>query len=103
MDYQCNFTNKDLLTGNVEVRIINHQQQPFHVEIIDNSYQTNSQSRTRKPAAAANFVLNLEKSFGLYDFSIKTNGHDTFEKRYAGRVETGKSSFSDPLMGRVSV
>lgn len=103
MDYQCSLTNKKVLTGNVELKIVNHQQQPFEVEIIDNSYQTNSQSRTIKPSTTANFVLNLEKSFGWYDFSIKTKGHDTFEKRYAGRVETGKSSFSDPLMGKTIV
>jgi phospholipase C len=46
--------------------------------------------------------LNLEKSFGWYDFILQiTNGAHTAAYRYAGRVETGKSSYSDPLMGGV--
>jgi hypothetical protein len=27
-------------------------------------------------------------------------GHQHFEKRYAGRIETGRDSISDPHMGR---
>ena len=46
-------------------------------------------------------MLNLRDSHGWYDFSIKVAGYDDFEKRYAGRVETGKEGFSDPFMGRV--
>jgi len=46
-------------------------------------------------------VLDLAKSFGWYDFSVKVRGFDHFEKRYAGRVETGRSSYSDPFMGGV--
>jgi phospholipase C len=30
---------------------------------------------------------------------VKIKGNNLFEKRYAGRVETGKESFTDPMMG----
>jgi phospholipase C len=44
--------------------------------------------------------LNLVKSFGWYDFTVQlTKGTLTSAYRYAGRIETGKSSYSDPLMG----
>ncbi|MEZ4903534.1 MAG: hypothetical protein R2822_18105 [Spirosomataceae bacterium] len=46
-------------------------------------------------------ILDLTTSFGWYDFSVKVAGFEAFEQRFAGRVETGKASFSDPLMGRV--
>jgi len=46
-------------------------------------------------------VLNLGKSSGWYDFTVKVSGADNFEKRFAGRVETGKESITDPYMGRV--
>ncbi|HEY8397558.1 MAG TPA: phospholipase C, phosphocholine-specific, partial [Flavihumibacter sp.] len=44
--------------------------------------------------------LDLSASFGWYDFTIQiSNGTETASYRYAGRVETGKASFSDPAMG----
>ena len=46
-------------------------------------------------------MLNLNKSFYWYDISVKIKGNDIFEKRYAGRVETGRESKSDPAMGMV--
>ena len=50
-----------------------------------------------------NVLLNLKASFGWYDFSVKIEGFEPFEQRFAGRVETGKESFSDPLMGRLEL
>ena len=46
-------------------------------------------------------IIDLNKSSGWYDFTVKITGHDIFERRYAGRVETGKPGISDPAMGRV--
>ncbi len=46
-------------------------------------------------------VVDLVKSLGWYDFSLKVSGTDSFEKRFAGRVETGKPGYSDPHMGMV--
>jgi phospholipase C len=43
--------------------------------------------------------LNLRKSYNWYDFILSINGYPDFAKHYAGRVETGKSSYSDPAMG----
>jgi phospholipase C len=45
----------------------------------------------------------LVKSHYWYDFSVTIAGADGFLRRFAGRVETGKSGFSDPLMGRLGV
>jgi phospholipase C len=45
-------------------------------------------------------ALDTGNSFGWYDFSVKIKGNTTFERRYAGRVETGAASKTDPLMGR---
>jgi hypothetical protein len=38
--------------------------------------------------------------YGCYDFTVKAEGSTT-ECRFAGHVKTGRSSFSDPLMGGV--
>ncbi|MCE6989855.1 phosphocholine-specific phospholipase C [Dyadobacter sp. CY323] len=45
--------------------------------------------------------LDLSKSFGWYDFTVQVSkGPLSASYRYAGRIETGKSSYTDPLMGR---
>ncbi len=89
-------------TGNLLMKIINtDQRRSYTVSIIDNAYKSPSMLREVLKNTTSNFVLKLQKSFGWYDFSLKIKGFDNFEKRYAGRVETGRESFSDPYMGRV--
>jgi phospholipase C len=56
---------------------------------------------TVKTAEQKHVSLKLSKQFGWYDFTIRVTGHDVFERRYAGRVETGRPGFSDPYMGRI--
>ncbi len=102
-DYQHNIAKSNTFTGNVEIKLRNLSSQPHSIEIIDHAYKSNNQKRTLTASATVNLVLNLEKSYGWYDFSIKVAGNNSFEKRYAGRVETGKSSFSDPFMGKVII
>lgn len=46
--------------------------------------------------------ISLENSFGWYDLEITTPTDASFYHRYAGHIETGRSSQTDPLMGRVS-
>lgn len=47
------------------------------------------------------FVIDTGKTFGWYDFTVKQKGNNVFERRYAGRVEIGKPTKTDPFMGRV--
>jgi len=69
------------------------------VTVVDNSYKTAAQHFNAGTTNIATF--NVGKSFGWYDFTVKVAGNNSFEKRYTGRMETGKPSFSDPAMGRV--
>jgi phospholipase C len=39
----------------------------------------------------------LEESSNWYDFTVQSTG---FERRFAGRMETGEHSRSDPAMGQ---
>lgn len=90
-------------TGNIILGITNADpSKPLHIEIRDNAYGKKTIKKTLTLITTENIVLNLKSSYGWYDFSIKVAGHDDFEKRYAGRVETGKEGFSDPFMGRVT-
>jgi len=92
-------------TGNVMVQISNRDKQPHLILITDNAYKTGPIEKTigagGSKNATINIVLNQGKSFGWYDFTVKIKGNALFQKRYAGRVETGKESKTDPYMGRI--
>ena len=86
------------LTGNVEVRLRNATATVVSADVSDNSYRTGKKTVQIAAAAEVSLVLNLSKQHGWYDFTVKQVG-SKIESRYAGRVETGRSSYSDPLMG----
>ena len=73
--------------------------------ITDNAYKSAEKIQTVKPATsnkiAPGIFIDTSKSYGWYDFSIKIKGNTLFERRYAGRVETGAESKTDPFMGRI--
>ncbi|WP_428664108.1 phosphocholine-specific phospholipase C [Runella sp.] len=107
-EYQRSSPQGKQLTGNVELKLRNlDPKQKLKVEIIDNAYKSGSQTKILDIAthkgSLLSVILDLKASFGWYDFSVKIEGFDTFEQRFAGRVETGKTSFSDPVMGRVDI
>ncbi|MBB5397793.1 phosphocholine-specific phospholipase C [Mucilaginibacter sp. AK015] len=92
------------LTGNVVLTFwLVGTTTPVTVEVVDNAYRTGTKRMTiqQESFAPQTIKLDLSKQHNWYDFSIKVKGYADFEKRYAGRVETGKPGFSDPLMGRV--
>jgi phospholipase C len=100
-EYQRGLSDSKKLNGNIELKLHNLSHQQHTIEITDHGYKTNTLKKVLNASNKSDLVLNLANSFGWYDFSVKINGIHTFEKRYAGRVETGKSSFSDPQMGDV--
>jgi phospholipase C len=89
-----------LLTGDMRVHLQNSSEHSLTVEVQDNSYKALTVTREIGAGHEASIVLNLKQSYGWYDFTVKTKGCEA-EARFAGRVETGRSSFTDPLMGGV--
>ncbi|THU34765.1 phospholipase C, phosphocholine-specific [Niastella caeni] len=90
-------------TGNVVIWANNTGTQPVVFEITDNAYKNPAQSITIPAGKKVKnaITINTAKSYGWYDFSIKLKGNQLFEKRYAGRVETGEPGKTDPFMGRM--
>jgi len=101
--YQITGMNKP--TGDIDLVLANRSNKPVTIEITDNAYKTLPIKKLLYPAVKTaeqkHVSLKLSKQFGWYDFTIRVAGHDVFERRYAGRVETGRPGFSDPYMGRV--
>jgi phospholipase C len=91
------------LTGGIEIVAVNHDdRQRVAVEVRDNAYKNAVVSRVLAAGQCATLLIETEKSSGWYDVSVRLAGGGRFQKRYAGRVETGKWSTSDPVMGRVT-
>ena len=89
------------LTGNIVVHLHNTDSEVLAVTVAENSYKMRTVRTTLAPGNSDSVVLHLNESHGWYDFTVKADGSDA-EARYAGRVETGRPSLSDPLIaGRV--
>lgn len=101
LKYEAKDTAKKQLTGNVVLELQNTDTQNLQVEIEDLSYKTGIKVIDVPKGKTVTVTLNLQKSHQWYDLSVRIKGKSTFERRYAGHVETGKESFTDPAMGRV--
>jgi len=92
-------------TGHIELKLKNLDTgSKLTFEIIDNAYRTAKKLITLEKGGQKSspslVIINLEKSFNWYDFTVRIAGNNAMTKRFAGHVETGKESLSDPYMGR---
>lgn len=89
-------------TGNIQLLLENEGSTALKVKIKDLSYQKNkTQEISLSPKGKAKVIVDLQKSKSWYDFSIEVAGHNGFLKQYAGHVETGEESITDPYMGGI--
>ena len=93
------------LSGGVILRLTNRDaRRPFTVRVEDVSY--GSKSRELQLGAAgtksgqAEIVIAPGTNHGWHDLRVTIAEAPQFEKRYAGRVETGRESITDPVIGR---
>lgn len=100
LDYERTKTSPKKLTGNIVLTIKNlNNNNSYTIDLTDKSYKKDDRKSTisiNEPVAA--IVWDNSDSFNWYDVSIKVQGYNNFEKRYAGRVETGQKGKTDPLM-----
>ncbi|MDF2433255.1 MAG: phospholipase [Mucilaginibacter sp.] len=98
-EYQRSLTNSKKLSGNMELKLHNLSASQQIIEVTDHAYKINNHKKVIEAGGKTALVFNLVTSHNWYDFSVKVNGAQSFEKRYAGRVETGRPGYSDPQMG----
>jgi phospholipase C len=100
MEYE--FGKDQRPTGRLLLKVVNEDNKPCKLVLTDNAYKESLDrpgDRVLGPKDMAQMVLDPGKHGGWYDWSLRVAGVKGFEKRYAGRVETGKDSISDPAMG----
>jgi phospholipase C len=103
--YEATPGEANKLTGNVLLLITNADaQRSFEVTIKDHAYGAAPIRQTIAAArgdATTKIVIDSRPGQRWYDFSVFVEGFEAFEKRHAGRVETGAEGITDPLMGRL--
>lgn len=100
MDVSCEYaTESSKPTGDLNVSITNRDPvRSCSLRITDHAYKSGDRSVMVKAAGKTTVTLRLTKSFSWYDFSVRSQGNSAFERRCAGRVETGLAGYSDPAM-----
>ena len=92
--------NNGALSGDIELRVVSRVDRALTLKIKDHGYKSGDHTMAIEPGGERKLVMALAQSHYWYDFSVTIVGADRFLRRFAGRVETGQSGFSDPVMGR---
>lgn len=93
--------NGGACTGNIIVLIDNQSDRDQKIRINDSSYNTGAREILVEKKSKGEMLLDLRNSFNWYDIQVYVAENPVFYQRYAGRVETGAPSKTDPFMGRV--
>nr|WP_294873289.1 phospholipase C, phosphocholine-specific [uncultured Pedobacter sp.] len=106
LNVNCHYEVKGFLnkkpSGNIELILQNEGNQDLKINVIDNAYKSDiTRSISLDKKSRKTFIIDLQKSSGWYDFTIQLEGYSAFSKQYAGHVETGEDSITDPYMGGV--
>ncbi|PKP71979.1 MAG: phospholipase C, phosphocholine-specific [Alphaproteobacteria bacterium HGW-Alphaproteobacteria-5] len=87
----------------IEIKLSNTGKKVRKLSVKDQGYSDREKSITLKPKSEITLTWDVQDSHGWYDFVISSAGDDLLSWRYAGRVETGLGSVTDPAMaGRTS-
>ena len=89
------------LDGNLEVKAANRDaRRAVVLELADRSYQGPSLKRLIAAGQTATLAVDTQRSFCWYDVVLASGQFPHFEQRFAGHVETGAWSRTDPAMGQ---
>lgn len=89
------------LTGHVVLELRNNSARKVRCTVRDLSYKMPALTVDLPPGSTRQRTIRLDKSHCWYDLAVSIAGNNHYERRYAGHVETGKKSFTDPAMGQV--
>jgi phospholipase C len=67
---------------------------------ISDAYTGKVIERTLEPGGVRKEFWRLDDSFGWYDLTLAVNADSSFLQHFAGHLETGTDSMSDPAIGK---
>ncbi|MFV0673857.1 phosphocholine-specific phospholipase C [Variovorax sp. tm] len=90
----------DVTNGNVSVELLNGASGTAKFTVRAKAYRDDGPwTATVNGGAKAEQAWSLASSGQWYDFAVTCDSDPAFYRRFAGRVETGRHSVSDPAMG----
>ncbi|TCC97894.1 phosphocholine-specific phospholipase C [Pedobacter hiemivivus] len=100
----CGYENAGTLskkpTGNIELFLENKENKEVKLEIADHVYKsTHPKHITLAPLQKLKIIINLKNSNSWYDFTVTAVKYEGYSRQFAGHVETGEVSITDPFMG----
>lgn len=101
VELQYEQTTSGKTTGNLFLVLKNASKLALNLMIRDESYGTGERKLLIKAGATEKLLMRLQASHQWYDLSVRVEGSDGFLQRFAGHIETGEPSKTDPLMGGV--
>ncbi|PUZ27675.1 phospholipase C [Chitinophaga costaii] len=87
------------LTSSFVLQCRNNSSTPLQITVTDKSYHGGKRSTQLAAGAHSLLSWDLSSTHGWYDLELSVAGHPHYTQRYAGHLENGKASISDPLMG----
>ncbi len=91
----------DAATGELVLRLINGGVAPCTFNLAANAYAQLRQQHTLAPRTELTVRIPVAGNDYWYDFSATVSGQPDYLRRFAGRVETGRHTVSDPALGRI--
>jgi phospholipase C len=86
----------DVANGNLFLRFANTGGGVARLTVADNAYGARERSVLVPAGARIEEAWILASSHHWYDLSVTSNDDATFQRRFAGHIETGRPSISDP-------
>jgi phospholipase C len=81
------------------IDLVNNGSEPCAFRLVANKYGTKELPDVRVAAQSQSTVrLSLAASHNWYDYSVRVNGVPGWLRRFAGHLENGQPSISDPAM-----
>lgn len=102
LEIECEYVKENgAVTGDIALRVVSRAERDWTIQVKDHGYGSGDHAMVIAPGEDRRLAIALGRSHNWYDFSVTIAGADPFLRRFAGRVETGRNGFSDPVMGRV--
>jgi phospholipase C len=90
----------DAATGELVVRLVNLGAAPCTFNLNANAYAALRQMQTLAPRTELTMRIPVAGNGYWYDFSATVSSQPDYVRRFAGRVETGRHTVSDPALGQ---
>lgn len=94
--------NNNQPTGDLSFVLKNESKAPLTIRIKDNAYGRPLHAQPMGAGDTKTVVMSLADSHNWYDLTVTVDTRPDITWSYAGKVETGKTGFTDPQMGNLS-